>query len=104
VVPVVQSIEVSNPKHRFPIAVVPIGKSNDVSRAIGWGSVYKNDFRVDQVVQDVLTSVAAGPPVKVDCWNVCVASSDKKSLRDLPRSFAGDEVSLMSTLLHTSKL
>jgi hypothetical protein len=101
---VVQSIEVGNPRHRFPIAVVPIGKSNDVSRAIGWGSVYKQDFHNSAVIPDVLSAVASGPIVSVDCWNVSAASSDKKALRDLPRSFAGDDVracclgSLLATL------
>ena len=82
-----QNIEFGNPSRRFPLALLPISKSNDVSRAVGWGSVYKQDFREEHVVPDLLSAIAAAPPVKVDCWNVRIMTSDKRALGDAVTSF-----------------
>lgn len=82
-----QNIEFGNPTRRFPLALLPISKSNDVSRAVGWGSVYKQDFKEEHVIPDLLSAIAAAPPVNVDCWNVRIMTSDKRALGDAVASF-----------------
>eukprot|EP00927_Polykrikos_kofoidii_P012659 TRINITY_DN15483_c0_g1_i1.p1 TRINITY_DN15483_c0_g1~~TRINITY_DN15483_c0_g1_i1.p1 ORF type:complete len:616 (+),score=80.82 TRINITY_DN15483_c0_g1_i1:106-1848(+) len=54
--------------HLLPVAIVPLGTGNDLSRSLGWGSGMRR-------VSDILTYlqwVVKADPVKLDQWRVVV--------------------------------
>lgn len=77
------------------MAIAPLGTSNDVSRAVGWGS-FKHDYWENEAyVPNLLATVASGIPVMVDCWQLRLECVRNKNLvgRDMPASFlASDQV------------
>jgi hypothetical protein len=93
----------SSAGQRYPIALLPVGRSNDISRVSGWGNVFKGAWESAATVPDLLSAVAAAPQVKVDYWRARVATDNKALLKYLPKAFsAGKEVragSLIAFLL-----
>ena len=83
----VQDVAASDGGQRFPLAILPVGKSNDVSRVSGWGNVSKGDWHSRATVPDLLSAVTAAPEVRVDFWRTRIASADKSMLKGLPKSF-----------------
>jgi hypothetical protein len=80
---------------RRPVALMPVGKPSDVSRATGWGNVHKAGWASAAAVPDLLSAAAAAPQVPVDYWRVRVSTGRNAAmLRHLPKAFrrAGEVV------------
>ena len=58
----------------FPLAVIPVGKANDVSRVSGWGNVAKGDWHSHATVPDLLSAVSAAPQVRGARCQACRAA------------------------------
>ena len=84
---VMQDIVASDDGQRFPLAILPVGKSNDISRVSGWGNVSKHIWNSRVIVPDLLSAVTAAREVRVDFWRTRLASADQGLLKDLPPSF-----------------
>lgn len=96
-----QDIAASECGQYYPIGLLPLGKSNDVSRVSGWGNVHKQDWTKRSTAPDLVSAITVAPEVKVDYWSVRAASSDRGSLEKMPASFKkeGKDVRLLSSLL-----
>ena len=94
-----RDIAASPSGQRYPIALLPVGRSNDISRVSGWGNVVKGDWHADATVPDLLSAVTCAPKIKVDYWRMRVSAADKSSIKNLPRSFRslGNKVHLFLT-------
>ena len=96
--PLLQDIVKSDAGQRFPLALLPVGRSNDISRVSGWGNVSKGDWLSHATIPDLLSAVTAAPEVKVDYWRTRIATADKSMLKHLPKSFSsiGKEVRIIN--------
>ncbi|KAK6766986.1 hypothetical protein RB195_026322 [Necator americanus] len=56
-----------------PMAVLPLGTGNDLSRVLGWGGGTNGDLDILQYLNDVHTAKLQ----KVDRWNVMINSKDQ---------------------------
>jgi diacylglycerol kinase (ATP) len=55
-----------------PVAVLPLGTGNDLSRVLGWGSGYS-----DEPLDKILMHVDEGPVVEMDRWQISVWHNDR---------------------------
>jgi hypothetical protein len=101
-----QDIAASQGGQYFPIGLLPLGKSNDVSRVSGWGNVHKQDWSKPSTAPDLVSAITMAPEVKVDYWSVRAASSDRASLDKMPAAFKkqGKDVSHPSSLEYFTQL
>ncbi|KAK6027095.1 diacylglycerol kinase catalytic domain protein, partial [Ostertagia ostertagi] len=56
-----------------PMAVLPLGTGNDLSRVLGWGSGTNGDFNILEYLNDVY----AADIQKLDRWNVMIKSKNQ---------------------------
>ncbi|VDD92758.1 unnamed protein product [Enterobius vermicularis] len=49
-----------------PVAILPIGTGNDLSRVLGWGAAYSGPVDVDEICRQLRKALK----VKLDIWNV----------------------------------
>jgi len=59
--------------HLLPVAIVPLGTGNDLSRSLGWGS----KLRVVSDVLQYLEWVAQATPATLDQWRIAVRPHEK---------------------------
>lgn len=65
--------------NRPPLAVIPLGTGNDMSRALGWGKGTKKSQIKD--IQNFLKEVRQSSHIeKVDCWQVKFERTDKNEV------------------------
>ena len=59
---------------RPPVAILPLGTGNDLSRVLGWGGGYAGGS-----IRDILQDVTKSFPVFLDRWNVTLAPETQAS-------------------------
>ena len=94
-----QAIAAAEVPPAFPLAVIPVGKANDVSRVSGWGPYHKANWAEAATVPDLLSAVAVAPEVSVDYWRVRLATLDKTLLKDTPFGSTHGDVRPLSRAL-----
>lgn len=62
-------------KERPPIAILPLGTGNDLSRQFGWGHGFSKVLQTD-----LKSSVLSATVDTLDRWNVSIASSSRDSV------------------------
>jgi diacylglycerol kinase (ATP) len=63
-------------ENRPPIAVIPFGTGNDMSRALGWGRGMTL-FDIDRIFERILAIRNSGNVQSIDVWNVVVNEEGK---------------------------
>lgn len=62
-----------------PVAVIPLGTGNDLSRCFGWGPAFtKAWIKGHTALHKTLSRVAKATPAPVDRWRVCMTAPSPK--------------------------
>ncbi|ONK69652.1 uncharacterized protein A4U43_C05F25310 [Asparagus officinalis] len=66
-----------------PVAIIPLGTGNDLSRSFGWGGSFPFAWR--SAVKRILQKASSGPICRLDSWHVLVSMPAGEKV-DLPYS------------------
>ncbi|GLI65507.1 hypothetical protein VaNZ11_009056 [Volvox africanus] len=61
-----------------PIAILPLGTGNDLSRSFRWGAAYSSSWVKDrQAMYSTLNKIATAAEDRLDCWSITITAPRK---------------------------
>ncbi|GIL75862.1 hypothetical protein Vretimale_5572 [Volvox reticuliferus] len=61
-----------------PIAIMPLGTGNDLSRSFRWGAAYSSSWIKDrEAMYNTLNQIATATEDRLDCWNITITAPRK---------------------------
>ncbi|KAG1663214.1 hypothetical protein FOA52_011307 [Chlamydomonas sp. UWO 241] len=72
-----------------PLAIIPLGTGNDLSRSFGWGAAFEDAWAGSHAAMyNLLRRVAVAQPATLDCWSATITLPSPELKAHMPYSLA----------------